>query len=104
MWIVTEKRLRQYWQIHADAEVTLREWIKVVNNVTWESFKETRETFGSADFHNEFTIFNVGGNNIRIIAKVEYSKHMVFIKYIFSQADYDRHANWCDCGKRGKSR
>ena len=104
MWIVTEKRLRQYWQEHPDAEASLREWIKVVNGVTWESFKEARETFGSADFHNEFTIFNVGGNNIRIIAKVEYSKHMVFIKHVFSHAEYDNHKNWCDCGKKGKSR
>jgi mRNA interferase HigB len=104
MWIITERKLREYWREHADAELPLREWIKVVNNIDSMSFSDVRDTFGSADFHNGFTIFNVGGNNFRIIAKIEYSKHIVFIKYVFSHAEYDNHKNWCDCGKKGKSR
>jgi mRNA interferase HigB len=104
MWIITERKLREYWREHADAELPLREWVKLVNNSDWTSFSDVRDTFGSADFHNGFTIFNVGGNNFRIIAKIEYSKHIVFIKYAFSHAEYDNHKNWCDCGRKGKSR
>ncbi len=104
MWIITEKRLRDYWHEHADAELPIREWIKIAKNTSWASFTDVRETFGSADFHNNFAIFNVGGNNFRIIAKIEYSKHKVFIKHVFSHAEYDNHKSWCDCGKKGKSR
>jgi mRNA interferase HigB len=104
MRIITETRLRDYWQEHADAELPMREWIKVVRKADWTSFTDVRETFGSADSHNGFTIFNVGGNNFRIIAKIEHSKHLVFIKHVFSHAEYDNHKNWCDCGKKGKSR
>ena len=104
MWIITEKRLREYRQEHADAELPIREWIKVVKDADWANFADVRETYGSADFHKDFTIFNVGGNNFRIIAKIEYSKHIVFIKHVFSHVEYDEHKNWCDCGKRGKSR
>ena len=104
MRIITEATLRDYWQKHADAELPMREWIKVVKKADWASFTDVRETFGSADYHNGFTIFDVGGNNLRIIVKIEYIKHLVFIKYTFSHAEYDNHKNWCSCGKKGKSR
>lgn len=104
MRIISERALREYWTKHADAESPMRTWIKTVQPADWSKFADVKETFGNADYHQDFVIFNVGGNNFRIVAIVEYKKHIVFISAVLSHAEYDVHQNWCDCGRKGKKR
>jgi mRNA interferase HigB len=100
MRIISERSLREYWQQHANAESSMREFIKVVKQFNWTSFVDVREVFASADYHNGFVIFNVGGNNFRIIGIIEYRIHIVFISSVLSHSEYNVHQNWCDCGQK----
>lgn len=100
MRIITERRLREFMQSQANAEIPLREWILIVRRADWVSTADPRQTFNSVDFHQNLTIFNVGGNNFRIIAKIEYQKHLVFIKTVLTHRDYNKHSKWCDCGQK----
>jgi mRNA interferase HigB len=104
MRIISEKALREYWQQHSNAELPMREFIKIINQADWQNFVDVRATFGNADYHHDFVIFNVGGNNFRIIGIVEYKKHIVFINSVLSHSEYNVHQNWCDCGQKGKKR
>ena len=98
MRIITERKLREFWQQNRSAESSMKQWIKVVEAADWQNFSDLRQTFNHADVHNRLTIFDVGGNNFRIIAKVEYAKHIVFIKAVLTHKQYETHKNWCDCG------
>lgn len=99
MRIITERRLREFWQTNQNAENAMREWISVVRLANWNNLADVHATFNSIDFHKNMLIFNVGGNKFRIIAKVEYQKHLVFIKFVGTHNQYDNHKAWCDCGK-----
>ncbi|MDE3021381.1 MAG: type II toxin-antitoxin system HigB family toxin [Pseudomonadota bacterium] len=39
-----------------------------------------------------YTIFNIGGNNYRVIALVYYPVGKVYIRYVFTHREYD---DWC---------
>jgi len=36
------------------------------------------------------TVFNIGGNKFRLIARIEYGAKVVFIQYILTHKEYDR--------------
>lgn len=40
-----------------------------------------------------YTVFNIGGNNFRLITKIEYEYHKVFIKHVLTHPEYDKE-NW----------
>ena len=52
----------------------LEEWFKKASHAVAISFPALRQTFGSADYVDGFTIFDVGGNRYRIVAVIHYDK------------------------------
>lgn len=90
------RRLREFWESgHADAEQPLRDWYKAVERAEpWASIIDVRKTFPSADgvvldCGIVATVFNIGGNNYRLIASINYKAQIVFIKEVLTHADYD---------------
>lgn len=99
MRIISERLIREFYAENRESESAFRDWIQVVRRADWRSFSDVRRTFNHVDIHSNFTIFDVGGNKFRLIAKIEYSKHIAFIKCVLTHAKYDKHRNWCDCGQ-----
>lgn len=63
---------------------------------TFTNFAHLRATFPSADLVGVFTVFNIGGNNYRLIAVIHYNRSKVYIRHVLTHAEYDR-GDW----KRG---
>lgn len=98
MRIISEKKLREFWQAAKGGERTvreqaMREWIGTVRSADWRNFAELRQTFNHADVYCGCTIFDVGGNKYRIIAYVSYRRHIVYIWHVLTHAEYDK-KNW----------
>ena len=55
----------------------------------WKHFAELKATFNSADQVAPYVVFDVGGNNYRVIAKIEYRFGKVYIAHVFTHAEYD---------------
>src|SRR5437868_9685086 len=100
MRIISERRIREFYEKNRESESVFREWIQVVRKADWLSFSDVRRSFNHSDVHDKFTIFDIGGNKYRIIAKIEYSKHIVFIRFVMSHGEYNKHSKWCNCGQR----
>lgn len=102
MRIITERKLREFWQTARGAEGVsrenaMREWIKIVRKADWQNFPNLKNTFNSADVYKNCTIFDVGGNKYRIIAKIEYRTHLVFIRFVLTHSEYDERKWQPDC-------
>ncbi len=69
MWVVSLKRLREFWGRHPLAEVPLRAWFTQTSAAEWSNFSDLRRTFPSADLVGNCTVLNVGGNKYRLIAR-----------------------------------
>src|SRR5687768_13698966 len=100
MRIISEARLREFWQRDKTAERSMREWIKTVRNADWNNFSDLRQTFNHSDIHQNMIVFDVGGNKYRIIGKIEYRSRIVYIKAVLTHQQYNAHKNWCGCGQK----
>jgi mRNA interferase HigB len=90
MHIITPAKLREFWEKHSNAEVSLRLWNKRIKKGQWQNFDELRQTFPSADQVGNLTVFNIGGNNYRLITFVDYKYQKVFIRHVLTHAEYDK--------------
>jgi mRNA interferase HigB len=62
---------------------------------TWHNLAEVRATFRHVDSVITRTIFNIKGNDYRLITKIDYAYQKVFIKYVLSHPEYDK-GKWKD--------
>jgi mRNA interferase HigB len=93
--IIAEGTIRQWTDEHARAASSLRQWVKVVRPARWRSFTELRRTFPSADWvavqsGRKVAVFNVGGNEFRLICAVHFNTGMVFTLRFMSHAAYSK--------------
>lgn len=90
MEIINESELHTFARRHSNARKPISGWIEVTNLAVWHSFGDVRESFRSADYVNKRVIFNIGGNNFRVITKINYRTQRVFILEVMTHAEYDR--------------
>ncbi len=91
MHIVSLKQLRLFWQKHPDAEEPLRSWHAIARRAQWRTPVEIRADYGSASFVGKNrVVFNIKGNDYRLIVVAEYQKGRLFIRFVGTHAEYDR--------------
>ena len=91
MRIITFLRIKEFVEKHSDADIALRDWYKKTQNAEWKSFTDVKETFNSADYvgNNRF-VFNIKGNNYRLVAIIIFASQKVYIRFIGTHKDYDK--------------
>ena len=91
MRIVALGTLREFWQRHPDAEVPLRSWYAAASRADWRSPAEVKAAYQNASFvANNRIVFNIKGNEYRLVAAVHYNRGMMFIRFIGTHREYDR--------------
>jgi mRNA interferase HigB len=93
MRVMSRKALREFWQKHSTAEPGLLLWYERIRSAQFNTFNDLRQIFRSADLVGNFVVFNIGGNNFRLIAFVDYEQHIVFVRAVLTHADYNKE-NW----------
>ncbi|MBW4612783.1 MAG: type II toxin-antitoxin system HigB family toxin [Desmonostoc vinosum HA7617-LM4] len=89
MHVITRKRLNEFAKIHPDTKNALAQWYQLVKRNEFASFVELREIFPSADQVGKLTVFNIGGNKIRLIAAIHYNRQKVYIRSVLTHSEYD---------------
>ena len=95
MHVISEKKLRDFWSLHPEAETPLRAWHRIAERETWEKFADVREAYPSADQVGKFTVFNIGGNKFRLIVVIHFNRGKVYVRHVFTHEEYDEE-NWKD--------
>lgn len=91
MRILTERTLREFWERRPDAERPLREWLKDAKAAKWTTPAEVRSQFATASIiRGNRVVFNIKGNDYRLVARIDYAFGMVFVRFIGTHAEYDR--------------
>jgi mRNA interferase HigB len=90
MHVITRKRLNEFVEKHPEAETALSRWYRLVNKADFASFAELRQAFPSADQVGKLTVFNVGGNKIRLIAAIHYNRKRLYIRAVLTHEEYDQ--------------
>ncbi|MDB4391811.1 type II toxin-antitoxin system HigB family toxin [bacterium] len=89
MRVISKTRLVEYWQGHAGAKTPLTNWYNHVSKKTtvWASFADVRQDYSSADKVGDCYVFDIGGNNFRLIVKIV--RECVYIRKIMTHAEYN---------------
>src|SRR5579885_2286035 len=82
-------RARAFIKRHAEADTPLRSWKKAVVEANWSSFPDVRQTFNSADWYEGAIIFDIGGNNFRLIAICRFELGRLYIDKVLTHQEYD---------------
>lgn len=95
MRIIKIPTLKQYWQKHRDARPALEHWLNVAWAAEWRSLDDARQSFPHADevkvkSGNTVTVFNIAGNNYRLIVAIKYRWGVVYIRDFLTHAEYDK--------------
>ncbi|MCB5945386.1 type II toxin-antitoxin system HigB family toxin [Acidocella sp. KAb 2-4] len=91
MQIIAKRTLRLFWEKHPRAEAPLRAWFATVSAAQWKAPADVRAQFGSADFvADSRVIFDIAGNNFRLVAHVSYGFGRVLVKFVGTHAEYDK--------------
>jgi mRNA interferase HigB len=91
MRILTKRRLKEYWEMYPQAEQPLKRWHDYVRKAEWSSPADVKKDYSTADIlPGNRVVFNIGGNNYRIVVKIEYRFQDVYIRFIGTHAEYGR--------------
>lgn len=89
--VVAKKILREFWEKHEDCEQQLKAWFREVEKAEWENPNQIKIEYPSASILNDNrVVFNIKGNNYRLIVKISYEYEMVWIRFIGTHAEYDK--------------
>ena len=67
----------------------MNHWFRIVSKTSFESFADLRKTFPSADWVKGLVVFNIGGNNYRLVAAVHFNAQKVYVRHVLTHDDYD---------------
>ncbi|MCK9393970.1 MAG: type II toxin-antitoxin system HigB family toxin [Methylobacter sp.] len=90
MKIVSLKILREFWILHPNAEQHLKAWVDDIKRATWTQPADIKAKYRSASIlKNRRVVFNIKGNDYRLVVAVAYQFSAVYIKFIGTHAQYD---------------
>ena len=90
MHVITRKRLNEFAAKYPDTKSALARWYQIVKAETFNSFTELRREFPSADQVGNLTVFNIGGNKVRLIAAIHYNRQKLYIRAVLTHTEYDQ--------------
>ena len=92
MHVITRKRLNDFAAKHPASRAGLAQWFKEIQRGSFSDIQAVRAVFAHADKVGKFTVFNVGGNKVRIIAAIHYNRGKVYIRHVLTHSEYDKGA------------
>ena len=90
MRIIARSTLSAFWAKHPDAEIPLTSWYALASRAHWKSPIEIKSAYRNASFTaNNRVVFNIKGNDYRLVVLVRYDKGLMFVRFIGTHVQYD---------------
>lgn len=91
MRVIAKNILREFWQKHPDCEQQLKSWFQEASKAKWKNTKDIKKEYSTASFLvGNRVVFNIKGNQYRLIVKINYDYQMVWIRFIGTHSEYDK--------------
>ena len=89
--IISKRVLRDFWLKHADSEQQLKSWYRETEKAQWNNINDLKTEYPNASILKENRIvFNIKGNNYRLIVKFNFEYQISWIRFIGTHAEYDK--------------
>lgn len=83
--------LKSYWLKHSQSKKTLELWYVDVKSKNCKKPGEVKKDFATARIiRNNRIVFNIKGNDYRLMVEFNYQKGWAFVKFIGTHVEYDK--------------
>ncbi|MBH5398738.1 type II toxin-antitoxin system HigB family toxin [Bradyrhizobium sp. CNPSo 4010] len=97
MRIIARRTLREFvearrgYKDHAALKAALDAWFDEAKKARWSSAADIKRSYATASIISaDRIVFNIKGNDYRLVASIDFEKSIVWIKWIGTHRDYDR--------------
>lgn len=91
MNVISRPKLIKFWEKHPVTETPLKLWFKQIKKANWKSINDLKKDFPTADYVGDNrVVFNIKGNQYRIIVLVFFRGQKMFIRFVGTHAEYDK--------------
>ena len=91
MRVIARRTLGTFYEKHGASKSSLDAWFHEVSDAKWIGPQDIKRRYPSADIlPGNRVVFNIKGNNYRLIVKISFEYQMVWIRFIGTHADYDK--------------
>ncbi len=90
MRVIATKNLRDFWEIYPGAEASLKAWLADAKAANWQSPADIKARYANVSIlRSRRVVFNVKGNDYRLIVAIAYQFAAVYIKFVGTHCQYD---------------
>jgi len=76
---------------HTAVKAAVEAWFQEVGRASWKNSAEVKESYATASIVSaDRVVFNIKGNDYRVVLAIDYERQTVYIKWIGSHAEYDK--------------
>jgi len=91
MQVINKELIEKFCKKHARAKKSFMPLLKILESNIYSNFNDLGETFKTADYvYHVFTIFDVAGNNYRMVTLIDYDFEVIDVRHIWTHAEYDK--------------
>ncbi len=91
MRIIAHRSIVEFYNKHPRSKTALEDWYTKVTKADWNNFADMKASFNSVDnVGNQHYVFNIMGNNYRLVVVVKFQIQMVYIRFIGTHHEYDQ--------------
>ncbi|MGK7875694.1 MAG: type II toxin-antitoxin system HigB family toxin [Xenococcaceae cyanobacterium] len=89
MHLISIRYLRADAAKYPDVKKQIHHWYAIVRKADWQNLEDVRRIYRDAEAVGNFTVFNIKGNNYRLIVGINYEDQAIYYKYFLTHAEYD---------------
>jgi mRNA interferase HigB len=90
MHIISRRMILDFSVKYPDARDPLKPWWTLCKKNNFSSFADMKETFKTADMVGKCVVFNIGGGKYRLVSRVNFLAHRMWLKYILPHKKYEK--------------
>lgn len=90
MHLISIRTLRDDAAMYPDVKKQIDSWYTTVKKAEWHNLEDVRKIYRDAEAVGNFTVFNIKGNDYRLIVDINYDSQTVYYKYFLTHAEYDK--------------
>jgi mRNA interferase HigB len=90
MHLISIRNLREDAARYPDVKKQLDNWYATVKAANWQNLEEVRQIYQDAEAVGNFTVFNIKGNDYRLIVGINYENQTVYYKYLLTHSEYNK--------------
>jgi mRNA interferase HigB len=93
MNVIARSTLKAFWTnpSYKDSEQPLKSWYVEARAANWTGPQDIKDQYGSASIiGNNRVVFNIKGNDYRLIVAVAYEYGAVYVKFLGTHQQYDK--------------